>query len=163
MIISIPIKPYLKDFLVNIYGQEPIPTSKKNIIGILVEPILKKPPVDYIPQQTISKPDNILIEIIKCKKKKELEKNPLYYHYISLDDQLKLQRGILNIFNHIFYTFTDSYILAYSKGNIKYEIKNCIDDFCNEYDINKDNADYEMLKKNYYRYRIKKNDANCPL
>ena len=153
MIISIPIKPYLKDFLINMYGQEPIPASNKNLVGILLEPMLQKPPKDYIPAQTVSKPDNILIQVLNCKKKEDLQKNPMYYFWVSADDQNRFQRGIANIFNHVFYTYADS-SLKYNKNEI--EIKICIDNFCQIHKLNPEYASYDMLKKNYYRYRIHK-------
>lgn len=154
MIISIPIKPYLKDFLINMYGQEPIPASKKNFIGIILEPMLNKPPADYVPVSYHPDPNRILVKLIRNNKEKEMRKNPLYYFYISTDDEINFQHYVVKFFNQTFICYSDAAVDISIEHDIKkHDLKDIFDNFCQKYSISSDNATYEMLKKKYYRYK----------
>lgn len=156
MIISIPIKPYLKDFLINMYGQEPIPASKKNLIGILIEPLLQKPPADYIPSKTIKDDNSILVDVVWYNKECGSRKNPLFNYYLGKDDQISFNKGVAKIFNTEFFSFVDGHLLAFQQLNRSVEIKNTINLFCEKNNISIDHANYDMLQKSYYRYRKNK-------
>ncbi len=150
MVISIAIDPYLKDYLIGRYGEEPIPAVTKNLVGVLLEPMLRKPPVEYVPYTEKNSTDRILIDVkLMWKSNGVGMKNPLYYFYVDKCDNIKFKNGISGVFWETFYGYADAKL---ESGNT--QIKDIIDMFCRKYKLNPDHANYEMMKKHYYRHRI---------
>lgn len=147
--VTIKIKPYLKDFLVHVNGQELedgsvlVTASKKNITGFYLFPLLEKIPVGWKPL----KGDQLKLLNIELPYLEEF--NIRTYCHISDVGMRHFQSAIENIFLAEFYREV-SQSLAH---NPKQKIKDAILNFCYAYEINFDNITYEMLRKKYTRYR----------
>ena len=153
MIIAVAIKSYLKDYLIAEYGCEPVPASKKNIVGLLIEPMLKKPPADLILNTHKSAPDMLLINILWQKRECGMTKDPMYYWHLDKDDINRFQRSVMELFWQTCYSYLDA------KMEDRLEIKESVYNFCEKYKLN--HANYELIKKSYYRYRTAKIRNNC--
>lgn len=149
MIIAIPIKPYLKDFILRECGSEPVATSLKNMVGVLLEPLLQKPPMDHVHHVDYSDTSLLVVDVKQHKRDCGCTKNPLCYWYLNKDNNNRFQNGISEIFWHTCYSYLDAK-LEDGKG----EIKDNIYKFCYKYRL--EHANYELIKKSYYRYKLSK-------
>lgn len=153
MTISIEIKPYLKYFLLHQYGSEPIPATKNNIIGLIIDPLLEKSPREFLPGLK-NEVNSATIEIeLVFQHKFQKRKNPDYYFFLSRDSEKQFENCINRIFWDLFFLHMDSRILFCKKHRLSIEYKSLIDEFVSTYNLPEEYCSFEMLKKAYYRHR----------
>ena len=151
--ITIKLKPYLQEYL-RCKLQEPLTASKRNIIGIMIQPFLEIRPRSVHPQFATGN-DSITFDL-------PVSGNPNTRHgtvYISEENQKHFEKILDAHFKDLFFSFADDKIRytileAGSNSAKNPEIKSVILQFCADFNISFNNITYEMLKKSYYRRRV---------
>lgn len=149
IIISIKMKPYLKEFIVCYCGDgiEPVIASKKNIVGIYLEPLLERPPITL--PKTEKGEEYLRVELCGYDVTKVDTNN-----YISPSNQKLFQDMVHEFFKELFCNYVDERMrLGFSK-------KQSILQFCKSYNIPFNNINYEMLKKKHDRHMKKVQKAH---
>jgi len=156
--VTIRIKPYLKDFLVHINGQElpdgsvVVVASKKNITGFYLFPLLEKTPLCWRPLRDDSE------KLLEIELPYMEDLNIRCNSYVSEVGMRHFQSAIENLFLAEFYREVSAALTA----NPNQKIKDAILDFCYAYAISFDNITYEMLRKKYTRYRMTSKEKKKP-
>lgn len=162
MIIELPLKPFLKDYLVHLFGPEPIFASNTGILFPILYPMLEIPPkiTHVLPAQYESS-----IKITLPYQCVRFPKNPSCYFYINDSNVRNFQKIIHWWFRQDFYHFMESRMSLKEKiqnmdneiledlGKNNFGIFQSINDFCTLRDINPDHVDFDALCKSYFRYR----------
>lgn len=172
--IVIKLKPMLQDFLVTIMEDTPQHKKIREKVRRFIKVALKPTPPNYVPDFKRDQ-DHVEIAIPRFDIGFADNRGNIYLDEYAqrefenqLDDELK----------SALYLFMDIY-LRYNRYSIKRRgvIKKGIYAFFDEYRINPEKINYEMCKKNYYRYRMETGDympkkvkkvsrvlsSNCPL
>ena len=144
--LNIPVKPYVKDYFEHLYGS-PVVASKNNIIGITIEPYLSKTPSKPLINASES---SMEVELVWTLKEYNY-KDPRVYNYISPDNLKMFASTLDKLFWWGFYAYLDGNTLN-GRNDMN---KQLIYDFMDKFNLNPDNANYEMFKKRYYRYSKK--------
>jgi hypothetical protein len=144
-LVTIPIKPYLKQMLIENYDCYPFTLNDPN------DPIKK-----FIEQRVELTLFNESDRAKLIKEEKYDDELQLEYGVdmiigfnleVSLDSIIKINKYLTKVFNDLLY----NYVLARHK-EIN-DIRDAIFSFMEEYDITDDHIDYDSLRKKYYRYR----------
>lgn len=151
--ITVKLKPYLQEYL-QCKLSEPLTASKRNIIGIMIQPFLEARPRNETPQFPVG-PDYITFEL-------PISGNPNTRNgtlYVSEINQRNFEKILDAHFKDLFFSFADDKIRytileAGSNSARNPEIKSVILQFCADFNISFNNITYEMLKKSYYRRRM---------
>ena len=143
--VTVRLKPHLREFLTSKLKEEANFSSRKRIIGAILEPLVELMPKDAKP---LSKhKDNFTLTL------------PINFAgintrhhsvYISEENQKIFARIISLYFKEIFFNYMDDKVRYYE------EIQQCIFMFCSDYNLTYSHINVESLKKAYYRYRKKK-------
>jgi hypothetical protein len=151
MIITVKIKPWLKEFLECKFG-DPIPAERHSLIGFIVSPLLEYTPKDYFPP-AIPADESLNIDVPRDLSR-SAGRTDLGNVYISDFNQKLLENGVAALFK--------DELVNYMNDKIRYEgkhrssnLKDCIYQFCIDYNISFNAIQYENLKKMYYRHRKK--------
>ena len=146
----VKLKPYLQEFLKSeLRGNL---ASKRNIIGVILLPLLEKRPVDvppFIPKGS---------EYIKFTLPFTKDKNIRGDLWISPINQEMFERYLEWHFKQLFYHYMND------KVRYTHSFKRNILQFCADHDFTMTFINYEMLKKDFYRERKrKKTGKSLPL
>ncbi len=166
--VSVKVHPALREYILAINGGSDIifPKWGGRLYG-LVAMYLMNVPSDYIPTPASGRSDEIRIVLHSANKKtwsyaksRLFEVHPLFVAYLS-------ETGQRVIAEHLMEGFKQTY-RAYMEGalnnNPDLSIKESIEEFCNDYNISLEHVTYDMLRKDWYRYRIRKEeDPSRPL
>jgi hypothetical protein len=139
-IVEVRIKPYLKDYFINQFGEEPIKATTANKLFPFLANYLTHRPQKWKPP--VSRDDNLLFELPFSEKI-----NVRSLCYISPKHFSEIQSFLYGRFWGDFITYMNQKVMK-KRWQQKYAIIRFMDD--NGMDWNK--ADYETLKKIYYRY-----------
>ena len=139
--ISIPLKPYLRDYLIARFGAEPIRFPKGSDESIRLLDLLNKPPIGRINKgaATFELPYSDF-------------KDPRVYNYLSDNSIAIFSRYLADIFWH---DFRDQ-MRANERIYPGIQYKDSIGMFTEKYSIHPDSIEFETLKKHYYRHRKKR-------
>jgi len=141
-IVAVNIRPYLKDYLINRFGKEPIKATMRNkLFPFLVKfltPIPKRwrPPVKEEGTLLIELPFNDAVNI-------------RHLNYINPRHYVKINTYLYGLFYYHFIEYMNEKVIE-KRWQIKYAIVNFID----VNNMNWDCTNYETLKRIYYRYRF---------
>ena len=136
MTISIPIAPYLRDYLISQFGEEPIRFDQRSDEARRLTDLLNKPVPGKINQ------GNLAITLPGCDYKR-----PEVYNYLS-DNSISVFR------NYIYVKWWDTFREEIRKNAHVYPgilRKDNINMVLEKYDIESENLDFETCKKHYYR------------
>lgn len=138
--IRVPIKPYLKSFVLSYYNsQEPILFPKRGKINFIIRNLLKKQPEKRCFTDNVG----INLEIILPYYE---DLNIMSYNYINPEDEKVLNEWLEMIFWTKFDEFIDTEYLQGIRQNVS------ISAFLEKYNIQESIED--MLKKRIYRSRL---------
>ena len=139
--LTIKLKHYLQEFLLCHLGDDAALASKKNIIGAILAPMIEYAPKDYVFSRKID-PSYITFELPDKLGGKDTMKGKIF---LSEFNQKNFERILSIYFKQLFFQYVDDKIRYHP------EIKQCILQFCADYNISFNYLNYEMLKKSYYR------------
>ena len=140
--VTIKLKPYLQEYL--LCELRTNMASKRNIIGILLQPFLEKRPQVFLHLFRM-----VLITSLFYfhEKKKDIRGNL----WVSPDNQQLFERFLEWHFKQLFFHYMNYRVNEYKS------FKKAILQFCIDHEFTFSNINYEMLKKDYYRKRKRKN------
>ena len=141
--VTIKLKPYLQEYL--LCELRTNMASKRNIIGILLHPFLEKRPAD-IPPFIPEGPDYITF-LLPGDNKKDIRGNL----WVSPENQQVFERFVEWHFKQMFFHYMTYRVKEYRS------FKKAIYQFCVDHEFTWSNINYELLKKDYYRKRKRKN------
>ena len=146
-------KKYLVDYVQAKYGygyNEPVIASQSTDIGKVIKSLLAKTPCSYKPKSIEGTVITFLLPYYN-------DLNIKVYNYLSPNSEELIDRWIKNRFNQETRDF-----LSEALDN-KIPLKNAIIMFCEQYGIavDEDDATYEAIKKDFYRYRKKRINKNA--
>lgn len=144
---QIIIRPYLKDYMINKYGEgkHPIPATTRNKLFPFLFSFLTKTPKNYKPLNPLL-PGVLSFELPY----NEYLVNIRYNSYISREKFGEIQSFLYGIFYN---DFTRHMRKVCEIEN--FTIKKGIIDFCVSNEISFDYANYDSLKRIYLRYRTR--------
>lgn len=163
-ILSIPVKvnPVLREYLVCIHGgSDLIPVDYQGPVWTVVKTHLDTIPNDWTPDIGGSAPDRIRLLMPTSHSGKRLynqtagaviQTNYLYRSYLSEKGQRRVESILMKTFKDNFRQYMTGYLSSVRSGAVP-KIKDAIESFCELYQLEMEAVTYEMLKKDWYRYR----------
>jgi len=167
--ITIKLKPHLQEYLRCKLNEEDLPATKRNIIGVIMRPLLS---VGRDPMLPVNREDPLAITFYLPSYNDLNVRNGTVF--MTEDNQAHFERILEAHFKDVFFSYIDDKIRYLRKQHTaKGSIKKSILQFCSDYSISFTSITYDMLKKAYYRRSkiesksIKlfssKLSLNCPL
>jgi len=144
--VTIKLKPYLQEYL--LCELRTNLASKRNIIGILLQPFLEKRPPD-VPPFMPHGPGYITF-VLPYNNKKNIRGNL----WVSPKNQEIFERFIEWHFKQLFFHYMNDKVMVYKS------FKTAILQFCLDHNFTYAYINYELLKKDYYRKRKRKKSEN---
>lgn len=142
-IVAIKLRPYLKDFFINRCGEtEPVKATITNKLFPYLVQYLTPKPKNWKPP--VSAPDILLIELPYNN-----YINSRTLNYINPRNYTAIKSYFYGLFYARFIDYMNDRVLL-KKWQVKYAIMNFID----ENNISYNNANYDSLKRIFYRYRF---------
>lgn len=141
-------KPYLVEFARCMLSNSQF--SNQNLIVKIVKPFIRRAPVTYKHQQITSSSDCLEISL------------PLLSDLNITDNKVFIHPRDMKSISGIFQSHFDSMLFFYVQDKIRYnkELKKCMYQFIADLDMSHEFVSYEMLKKKYYRFSLKKEHKN---
>lgn len=154
----------IKEFIVSTNGSDVLDPDKNSFLWALVKQHLvtaaHSSPVDdrreYI---------SILMRYTESTKmysvpsQKVVSINTLFRCYITEKGQAIIRKHFEKEFKKTFHDYMKG-----AMNNSDLQIKDAIEEFCNDHNLSLDKVSFDMLKKDWYRYRMKSQiQAICPL
>lgn len=139
---------YLKEYLINLYGQEPIQASNTTFFGMLINQEVSLKPANYvfknIPESEI---DNYLkVELVQCFRDRKM----LSYDYIPEASYI----SIIKTLRKMLYRDYFIYLINKASKDPFATIKSITLNFLEDKSITDIQTAYETLKKKYDRSEI---------
>jgi hypothetical protein len=149
-IITIDLKPYLKDWLISRYGKYPLVATRNNMLGQLIKYFLEKIPLDYIPRRSNASTCEI---ILPYDANIEVRGNV----YVPETEEKILEKLLEEIFNDLYYSFINSNYIPRTERSSLFEngVKDLTERFMNINKLNPDNISHETLIKRWQRHKTK--------
>ncbi len=148
--LTIKLQPYLQEFIQAALNDN-VKSSLKNWFGKQLQGKIERRPQDQPPLLNTG-PDYFTFELTRSDKL-NIDCNL----WISPENQKLLEDSIRLLFFHLYYQFMDDKmkydIIIDGRIVRKGQIKNCILEFCQFYNIPFNRITYDMLKQRYFRYR----------
>lgn len=150
--ISIAVKPRVKKYLMRLYGTDKIRFKQSyDPIHFHFLSLLDRPSVSFRNPNYKKLDSKEKIEFLISEDMKERtgcvipEENVLHFNFF-VDYLIKKE----------FFLYVDAFLMRNTKDGERVKIKNAIDRFLEEYELDEDDIKFETLKKAYYRYKRKK-------
>jgi len=143
--VAVKLKPYLQDFIRGFLNDDAVTASTRNFIGKFLKIFLQYSPKEFIP--SLHHTDEYLVIELKYFSDSSLDIRGNVY--MSEQNQKAFETLLDDFFKNLFYQYMSD------KTRYNEEIKKCILDFCDFYNITYSGINYETLKKSYYRFREK--------
>ena len=136
--VQIRLRPYLKAFIISIYGQEPVFFPKRDRFNDLLQLLLTKPPADHIQPH----PDKSKLEVVLPYFE---NLNILYNHYLSDKAQKAFEERVKKRFWVIYDDFMDECLRKDLTRSTAISL------FIEKYQLPYDSKIEDMLRKAIYR------------
>ena len=146
--ITVKLKPYLQEYLVCSLNTNR--ASRTNLIGKLLKPLLEIRPVDQVPE--FPKGPEYVTFILPYYEDLWVKSNL----WVSPRNQEIFESYLEWHFKELFFHYMDDKVRFYRS------FKKCILQFCYDHNVTFSYLNYELLKKDYYRKRKRKNsEKSC--
>ena len=155
--VTVKVSPVIRAYVLAVNGgSDTIFPSRESRLWGLLKMHLSTIPVNYKPTQVEGDPDCIRVVIIKTKRQ-EYNRNArhviyqetLFRNYLTPAGQRAISDYLTRHFKHTF----RSYMTGALVSNEKMCVHDTIYKFCELHKINTDVITYEMLRKDWYRFR----------
>jgi hypothetical protein len=148
--ITIKLKPYLQEYLLCSLNTNS--ASRSNLIGKLLKPLLEVRPTGTIP--VFPKGEQYITFVLP------------YYNDLWVKSNLWVTERNQEIFESYLEWHFKELFFHYMDDKVRFykSFKKCILQFCSDHNITFSYLNYELLKKDYYRKRLKrKTEKSCSL
>lgn len=148
--IQIPIKSYIKKWLIEDYFIHPLDLSTKGELQKLISRRINMCIVSQSQLQKMAKDEKyddsmeVALDVAPC---------DAVYYSISLSDIVKINKTLISWFDESLYVFIKPF------DHKRNDIRDRIFQFMEHYDITDDDIDYDSLRKKYFRYRKQLNST----
>lgn len=157
--VDIKVHPALREYiLATNSGSDIIVAGKGSRLWGLVKMYLDVIPEDYEPTPVSGRPGYIRVSLYNTGRpcysiasKKAVTVHTLYRDYIGETGQRVIARHLMSGFKQVF----RAYMTGALNNNPELDIQSAIDEFCSDYNIELENITVEMLRKDWYRYRMR--------
>lgn len=158
-LVDVKVHPALKEYILSINsGSDIITAGKDSRLWGLVKMHLEPIPGDYTPTPLSGRDDCIRIALYRSARpvysipaKHTITVHTLYRDHLSDTGQRAIAKHLMQGFKQTF----RAYMLGALNNNPDLDISEAIDEFCSDYNIETENITIEMLRKDWYRYRIR--------
>lgn len=161
MVVAVRVHPALREYLVCIHnGSDTIYPDRGSRLWGLVSMHLSVQPAVHVSED----PDTCRIHIAIFNshaqtwcmdKKKPIYQDTLFRNHLTEKGQRAIARHLMDDFKQTFRAYMNGAI----SNNEQLSITEAIDEFCNDYQITSEQLTYDMLRKDWYRYRMKSSDG----
>ena len=161
MVVAVRVHPALREDLVCIHnGSDTIYPDRGSRLWGLVSMHLSVQPAVHVSED----PDTCRIHIAIFNshaqtwcmdKKKPIYQDTLFRNHLTAKGQRAIARHLMDDFKQTFRAYMNGAI----SNNEQLSITEAIDEFCNDYQITSEQLTYDMLRKDWYRYRMKSSDG----
>ncbi len=162
MTVSVKVNPALREYLLCINsGSDLIIPDYGDPLWTLVKSHLQLVPPSYSPQAPGPVPGHVRIALPTTShgkplynhdKKAVVGNNYLFRNYLDTAAQRKVEHHLMKTFKDRFRHFMAGYLADHGEET-DFQIKDAIDCFCRIYCMKMDAVTYEMLRKDWYRFR----------
>ena len=161
MVVAVRVHPALREYLVCIHnGSDTIYPDRGSRLWGLVSMHLSVQPAVHVAED----PDVCRIHIAIFNshaqtwcmdKKRPIYQDTLFRNHLTDKGQRAIARHLMDDFKQTFRAYMHGAI----SNNEELSITEAIDEFCSDYQITSDQLTYDMLRKDWYRYRQRSADG----
>ena len=158
-LVNVKVHPALREYILSVNaGSDIIVPMRDSRLWGLVKMYLEPIPSDYRPVLPDGEPDSIRIALFRTGKpvysfpeKKILTVHTLYRDHLSETGQRAVSKHLMHHFKQTFRAYMNGAL----SNNPELEIADAIDEFCSDYHIENEKITVEMLRKDWYRFRLR--------
>lgn len=164
MIVSVQVHPALREYLMCVNnGATTIYPERGTRLWGLVSMHLSVQPATAVPGNDPQKCINVAIFNSHAPtwcmdKKRTIYQDTLFRNHLTPKGQRAVARHLMDDFKQTF----RAYMTGALSNNAQLNITDAIDEFCNDYGITTEQLTYDMLRKDWYRFRLKSQDGEKP-
>lgn len=163
--VYVKVHPVLRDFTIATRGTDLIVADNKGPLWVTVKSFLRTIPNDYKPHPVGPVANNIRIALPPISASSPIFNVPagttiicnfLYRNYLDQRGQTAVAEQLMKTFKASYRSFMAGYLASHPNQRGDSQIKEGIDEFCRIYRIQMDDKiTYEMLRKDWYRFRTR--------
>lgn len=158
-LVNVKVHPALREYILSINsGSDILMPLKDSRLWGLVKMHLETIPAGYKPTSLSGADECIRIALYRSGKpsysfpsKDVVTVHTMYRDYLSDSGQKAVARHLMQSFKQTF----RAYMTGALSNNPELEIQDAIDEFCSDYRIETEKITVEMLRKDWYRYRLR--------
>ena len=165
ILVYIKVHPVLRDFIISSMGSDLIVPDDKGPLWVAVKSHLREIPNDYKPHAIGPVEGKVRIALPPVKNGEALYNasagatimyNYLYRNYLDKKGQTVVADLLMKSFKDKYRSFMAGYLASHPNQKELSQIKDGINEFCRIFRINMDDKiTYEMLRKDWYRFRTR--------
>lgn len=170
ILVYIKVHPVLRDFIICSMGSDLIVPDDKSPLWVAVKTHLREIPNDYKPHAIGPVAGSIRIALPPVKNGEALYNaaagatimyNYLYRNYLDKKGQVVVADLLMKSFKDKYRSFMAGYLASHPNMRDISQIKDGINEFCRIFRINMDDKiTYEMLRKDWYRFRTRESASD---
>lgn len=170
ILVYIKVHPVLRDFIICSTGSDLIVPDDKSPLWVAVKTHLREIPNDYKPHAIGPVAGSIRIALPPVKNGEALYNaaagatimyNYLYRNYLDKKGQVVVADLLMKSFKDKYRSFMAGYLASHPNMREISQIKDGINEFCRIFCINMDDKiTYEMLRKDWYRFRTRESASD---
>ena len=158
-LVNVKVHPALREYILSVNsGSDIITPMKDSRLWGLVKMYLEPIPADYRPVPQEGDPECIRIALYRTGKpaysfpeKRVLTVHTLYRDHLSDTGQRAVSKHLMQNFKQTFRAYMNGAL----SNNPDLEIADAIYEFCSDYHIENEKITVEMLRKDWYRFRLR--------
>lgn len=165
ILVYVSVHPALRDYIVSVYGSDLIIPDDKGALWATVKSHLVQVPNDYKPHPAGPAEGHVRIALPPISASSPIYNfqagqcivtNFLYRNFLSKTGQRIVAELLMKDFKGQYRAFMAGYLASHPNQSAESQIKEGIDEFCRIHCIGMDDKiTYEMLRKDWYRFRTR--------
>lgn len=171
ILVSVSVHPVLRDYIVSTNGSDLLVPDDRGPLWVAVKSHLRQCPADYKPMTAAPVPGEIRIvlppisaskPILNVNIDEVIRTNFLSRNYLDRKGQRVVADLLMKTFKDRYRAFMTGYLASHpNQSGRDSQIKDGIDEFCRIHRITMDDKiTYEMLRKDWYRFRSRESSSD---
>lgn len=171
ILVSVTVHPVLRDYIVSTNGSPVLVPDDKGPLWVAVKSHLLQCPADYKPLGREPEPGEIRIvlppisstnsPLLNINIDEIIHTNFLFRNYLDRKGQRMVADLLMKTFKDRYRAFMTGYLASHPNQGTDSQIKDGIDEFCRIHRITMDDKiTYEMLRKDWYRFRTRESPSD---